>query len=265
VYVQKLHGGIELKKVKILHKSGQEHRDTLIKLFDRFQHRFNIWQVWDDFIYMSATAFSQPCQWVQERENEYLRRINRYPAELQQLFPDMLAEIVMAFEQEGFSDILGELYMMLNLGNHWRGQYFTPYEICLMMAKMSAENPAEEIEKQGYISVSDPACGSGAMLIAFVQNSMECGVNYQRDVLFVGQDVDPVVARMCFISLSLLGCPGYVIVGDVFTQPAVGHVLSPVSNNGSDIWFTPMFFSNTWQYRRLIQQVILIVSIILLS
>jgi type I restriction-modification system DNA methylase subunit len=81
----------------------------------------------------------------------------------------MFAKIVLAFEQEGFSDVLGELYMMLNLGNHWRGQYFTPYEVALMMAKMSGDNPAEEIKREGYISVNDSACGSGVMLNAAAQ------------------------------------------------------------------------------------------------
>lgn len=247
------------RKGIITHKAGQEHRASLMKLIDKFQNQFNIWQVWDDFVYMCAAALSQPCQWVQEREDEYLRRINCYPKDLQQLFPQMLAEMVLAFEQERFRDILGEMYMQLELGNHWRGQFFTPYEICLMMSKMSTNNPAEEIKQNGYISVNDPCCGSGAMFVAFAQNCFEQKVNYQRDVLFVGQDIDPVVARMCFIQLTLLSCPGYVIIGNTFTQPALGHVLSPDINN-SDIWFTPMFFNDIWHYRRMWEQVKAVIS-----
>jgi hypothetical protein len=244
-----------LKKGTIIHKVGQEHRIELMKLINKFQHKFNDWQVWDDLMYFCAAALSQPCQFVQKREDEYLRRIKRYPTDLIELFPQMFAEIVLAFEQEGFADVLGELYMMLNLGNHWRGQYFTPYDVALMMTKMSGDNPVNEIKEKGYISVNDSSCGSGVLLIAAAQNYFENKINYQQNVLFFGQDVDAVVARMCFIQLSLLGCPGYVIIGNSFTQPAIGHVLFPVSNNGSEIWFTPMFFRREWGWRRLWRKV----------
>jgi hypothetical protein len=252
---------LQVKKGKITHKPGQEHRTALIKLLEKFQHQFNIWQVWDDMVYFCAAALSQPCQWVQAREDEYLRRIQRYPKDLQELFPQMLAEIVLAFEQEGFADVLGSMYMDLNLGNHWKGQFFTPYEVALMMAKMSGDNPAEEIKQNGFSSVSDSSCGSGVMLIAAAQNYFDNKVNYQQNVLFVGQDVDSVVALMAFIQMSLLGMPGYVIIGNSFTQPLVGDALFPkigkINENipDADIWFTPMFFTDVWRYRRLWQTI----------
>ena len=244
-----------MRKGKITQKVGQEHRNAMMKLIDKFQNQFNIWQVWDDLMYMSAAALSQPCQWVQAREDEYMRRINRYPENLQPLFPQMFAEIALAFEQEGFNDILGSMYMELELGNHWRGQFFTPYYVCLMMSKIICGNPKGEIKKNGFISVNDPTCGGGAMLIAAAQYCFEQEVNYQKNVLFVGQDIDLVVARMCFIQLSLLGCSGYVIIGNSLTQPATGHVLFPISDDDLDVWYTPMFFSDIWHYRRIFEQV----------
>jgi len=246
--------GEDLRKGVITRKVSQEHRAALMKLFEKFRHQFDVWQVWDDLMYFCAAALAQPCQWVQAREDEYLRRIKRYPKDLQELFPTMFAEIVLAFEWEGFADILGSMYMEMGLGNHRRGQYFTPYEVALMMAKVAGENPTEQIKESGYISINDCACGSGVMLIAFAQNAIDCGVNYQTDVLFVGQDVDAVVARMCFIQLSLLGCAGYVIIGNTFTQPALGHVLMP-STSDSDVWFTPMYFRREWEWRRVWLQV----------
>jgi len=199
--------------------------------------------------YLCSAALSQPFQFVQERENEYLRRINRYPEDLRQLFPQMFSEIVLAFEQERFADILGELYMQLELNNHWRGQFFTPYNVCLMMAKMLSGNPAGEIEKKGFTTVCDPCCGSGAMLIASAQSYYEQNVNYQSDVLFVAQDIDPVVARMCYVQLALTGCPGYVVIGNTFTQPTMGHLLFPKTDG--EIWYTPFFFTDVWQLRKI--------------
>jgi len=238
-----------LKKTNFTRKIGQEHRAELVKLIGKFRYMFSDWQVWDDMTYLCAAAIAQRFQYIQEREDEYLRRINRYPEELRQLFPQMLAEITMAFEQEQFADVLGDLYMEFGLGDHWKGQYFTPYNVCLMMAKMISGNPADKIEKSGFVTVGDTSCGSGAMLIAYAQSFHEQGANYQRDVLFVGQDVDPVVARMAYVQLSLLGCPGYIVIGNTFTQPTIGPPLFPKTDG--DIWYTPMFFRDVWHWRKI--------------
>lgn len=57
------------------------------------------------------------------------------------------------------------------------------------------------------------------MLIAFANVAREHKLNYQRDVLFVAQDIDQTAALMCYIQLSLLGCPAVVIVGDSLAKP----------------------------------------------
>ena len=199
------------------------------------------WQIWQDFVYMTSAALAQPVDFRQEREDEYLRIIGKYSAEEQSRFQQMLSEIVEAFEQEKFADILGELYMQLNMGNKWRGQFFTPYHICHMMAKMAVGNAQDVIDKKGYFSISDPCCGGGAMLIAFAQSCKEQNVNYQRSVLFTAQDIDPVVARMCFIQMALLGMPGSVIIGNSLTMDYENY----------DYWHTPMYFTDVWVQRRL--------------
>jgi type I restriction-modification system DNA methylase subunit len=237
------------------------HRAALIKLFDKFRYMYSAWQVFDDFIYLCAASLAQPVCWVQAREDEYLRRIKAYPKELQELFSTMLAELVMAFEEERFSDILGAIYMDYNFGDNRKGQYFSPYNVCQLMAKMTGENLAEEIKEKGYVPVNDCCCGSGAMLIAFAESAYKQGINYQRHVLFVGQDVDPTVARMGFIQLSLLGCAGYIAIGDSLSNPITGDALLPNTSN-HDVWFMPMFFREEWEWRRLWRQVGKLTSLI---
>ena len=78
------------------------------------------------------------------------------------------------------------------------------------------------------------------MLIAFANVCKERDVNFQRDILFIGQDIDPVVARMCYISMSLLGMAGYVIVGNTLLM----------DTQNWDYWFTPMYFIHGFQWRR---------------
>ena len=105
----------------IVSRVGQEHRRELAKLIKQASYSHATWQVWDDFIYMGAAAIAQPLNWVQSREDEYLRRIKRYDKKTQEMFPLMLAETVMALEQEGLVDVLGGIYMELELMNHWKG------------------------------------------------------------------------------------------------------------------------------------------------
>jgi len=70
----------------------------------------------------------------------------------------MLAELVIAFEEEGFVDVLGDIYMSQNFGDNHKGQYFSPYDVCQLMAKMTSGNLAKQIKEQGYISVNDCCC-----------------------------------------------------------------------------------------------------------
>lgn len=64
---------------------------------------------------------------------------------------------------------------------------------------MSAD---ELLKGKRYISVNDPACGAGAMLIAFANVAKKHGINYQKHVLFVAQDIDRTAAMMCYIQMS---------------------------------------------------------------
>lgn len=49
--------------------------------------------------------------------------------------------------------MLGELFMALGLANEWKGQFFTPYDICRAMAAMNlGEDLKSQIEeKAGYL------------------------------------------------------------------------------------------------------------------
>ena len=207
--------------------------------------------------YMAACSISnavdrQPETW-KAREASYLAAAKAYDKEELNGIAEMLGLTVKALEENPAQDFLGNLYMSLDFGSGWSGQFFTPWHVAEFMAEITfADSPSleEELKTKGFISVNDPACGAGCMLLAFVQACKKRGtVNYQRQVLFTGQDIDRVVAQMCYIQLSLLGCPGYVVVGDTLTRPTCGSALRPVVHPDNEIWFTPMWFSDVWTVR----------------
>ena len=222
------------------------------KLYDQLCYRFNRHEVWQDVIQTIACSISNAVdkRHYDEREALYMRIVQKYGAKEFAIIPKLFGQITLGMEEKLDGDFLGELYMELGLGNKYAGQFFTPYSLCKGMAEVTLEGAfaEDQLKQHGYISVNDCACGAGATLVAAANVLRERGVNYQQDVIFVGQDIDYGTALMCYIQLSLLGCPGYVRIGDTLANPQTGHVL--FGSGESDTWYTPMFFSGPWEYRR---------------
>ena len=184
------------------------------------------------------------------REKEYLRIINSYEKIEQKLFPQMFALLVEELEERPNQDLLGELYMMLQISNKNAGQFFTPYDVCEEMSNLTINRKelGKTVHKKGYASIYDHTCGAGATLISASETCKEMfhKYNYQNHVYFVGQDIDITCVHMCYIQLSLNGLAGYVIHDNSLIKP------EPVlPDDFEKIWFTPMWFNNVWTIRRL--------------
>lgn len=76
-------------------------------------------------------------------------------------------------------------------------------------------------------------------------------INFQTSVLFVAQDIDFLAGMMCYIQLSLMGCPGYVVIDDSISHPITGLILGLIPRDGPNVWYTPMYFRDVWHWRRL--------------
>lgn len=236
------------------HLRDDRQRD-FVRLFDQACRRHSPWTVWADFVVMSAVGISNTVDkdHAVEREKTYMALASKYDRSELECLSRMFAEVVNGLEEDPDQDFLGDLFMALELGNEHKGQFFTPYSVCRMTAKMTYGKDLEaKIDQRGWVSVNDPACGAGALLVAFANECRLQHTNYQTSVLFVAQDIDHIVGCMCYIQLSLLGCPGYVVIGNSLTEPCSGidgDPLIPVP--GDNIWYTPMYFRDAWHYRRL--------------
>lgn len=215
------------------------------------------WEVWQDFIVMSAITIANVVGGPhrESRERQYMDRAKKYSAKELDTFAEMIGEVTMEMDRNPDQDLLGDLFMALGLGNQWKGQFFTPYSVCRVMAGETYRNGLKDkVSKRGWVPVIDPACGAGALLIAFANECRrhENGINYQTSALFIAQDIDFLAGCMCYIQLSLLGCPGYVVIDDTMDHPATSidpRGLIPVDS--SNVWYTPMYFRDVWQHRRL--------------
>ena len=225
------------------------------KVFAKLCNTKSSWQAWSDFVEMTAIAISNQFEIrldvKQQREQRYLEIIGQYSKSEQALFPELVSILVMSLEREPEQDFLGEMFMALELGSHWKGQFFTPYSVCKMMAKVNVnmDDAKGKIEQQGYISINDPACGAGATLIA-ARNQMALHGIGSTEAFFIGQDIDRTAAMMCYIQLSLLGCAGYVVIADTLIHPITGPMLWPNITEHHDVWFMPLNFTDpVWALR----------------
>lgn len=217
-------------------------KKEFLDIFKTLCYCRSAWQVWDDVIAAMACSLSNAADRTpgryEQREKEYEQCIKRLGSveELSKL----MAIVVMALDENSEQDFLGEMFMNLDLGNHWKGQHFTPYSICKCMAEMEIGAETEEnLKQKEYIAVSDPACGAGATLIAAANVFRGKRINYHNQVLFVAQDIDRIAGLMCYIQLSLLGCPGYVVIANTLSNPIVGTSLLPIEKEEQEFWYTP--------------------------
>lgn len=229
----------------------KESQKVLTDDFYKLSRNRSGWEVWQDFVLFMGCAISNTVDMAnrEQREQMYMERAKRYTPEEMNLFAAMYAAVVEALEANPKQDYLGNLFMLLDLGNSWKGQFFTPYHVCQAMAEVTLENVKAEVEERGYISVADSCCGAGATLIAAANTIADKKVNYQQHVLFVGQDIDFTAVMMCYVQLSLLGCPGYVKWGNALSDPLLD--VEPTTEN---IWYTPFYFADVWHWRRIWKQ-----------
>jgi len=214
---------------------------TIAQLVNQLGYRHSSWQVFADFVEMGATACSNAVDLAQReaRETRYMEVVKRYQPEEVQRFPEMLATLVSDLEAEP-EDVLGKTYHELELHNKWSGQYFTPFPLCRAMAKMiigDAADVQERIAERGFLTAAEPACGSGAMIIALSLELKEQGVNYQQQFHVTAVDVDAKCVHMTYLQLALLHIPAVVVHGNSLSLEEYGR------------WYTPAHIMNGWNYR----------------
>lgn len=200
----------------------KEFQDTIKQL----SYSRHSWQVWEDFCEMAAISISNAMCYSEKREEQYMHIVGRYDSKEVMLFPRLLALTTEALEGE-YQDFLGQQFMSLDMGSKWHGQFFTPYSICRMMAEMTFD--ISQFEKKGIVTVNEPACGGGAMIIAICEYLKEKRINFQHRLRVICQDISAVAAHMCYIQLSLLGCPAQVLIGNSLKVEYHSKYITPMA------------------------------------
>lgn len=213
----------------------------IIKFIEKSAYKVNTGKLISDVFECGALAISNLVDKTQydAREQRYLQIINQYAKSEQNLISEIFAQIFalcssVTYDDGVFDDYLGELFMKCNQGNDRTGQFFTPYHISKLMAKISFTK--NDIERDEIITINDCCCGGGGLLIAaldVLQN--DYGVNYARNCYMDAGDIDARCVHMTYLALSLAGVPAIIKHQNALTRELWS------------VWRTPAFM---FQYPR---------------
>lgn len=126
-----------------------------------------------------------------------------------------------------YCDFLGDVFMELELGNKWAGQFFTPYHVCSLMAELTFNK--NDFADGKVITLNEPAVGGGAMVIAYCEMLLKNDINFQRQLKVICQDVDYTAMCMCYIQLSIIGCNATVVHANTITMEEWGRFETPMA------------------------------------
>jgi type I restriction-modification system DNA methylase subunit len=178
------------------------------KILGNISRQNDFRRTFDSFVRMAAC-----CLAAQTREPEYLEEAKRWEKSDLELLSQALGALVLEMEAKPFEDVLGGYYMEFALsskGQQWTGEFHTPKHVCSLMAKMTAGD-LEALPADRPITVCEPACGAGAMILALAE---VCPPEIRRRLRVTAIDINRTACDMTFINTTLWGIPTRVIHGN---------------------------------------------------
>ena len=214
----------------------EEARRRFITVFGDTARNLRRWEVFGDFITLAASELDM----ARIRTPENIERSREICAKYSESdicnLHELFGLMVCALEAK-FHDFLGAIFMELELGDDRNGQYFTPYNVQSLLARLLMPDIDETIRREGFVTVSDPASGAAGMIVAYAELLLEAGYNPSEQMFGSCIDIDPIAADMAFIQLSLLGIPAEVVTGNALTMQF------------NRVRYTPVYYINNFEKR----------------
>lgn len=205
-------------------------RKQFIKAFDRLAHHRERHDVLADFLEMATCAIRKktlpPGPDADAIEERYMAVVKRHRPEDVRAMPELLGITAIAV-QEGGCDFLGQVVVELELPNQHMGQFFTPYDVSRMMAEMTFDTVDEIIAEQGFVTVLEPACGAGGMIVAAADVLEARGFDIGRQLYVDGTDISPMCFRISYLQASLRGIPATIRRGNTLSRETFEHAITP--------------------------------------
>ena len=180
-----------------------------------------------------------------KREERYLQIIRGYRPAQQKSIVDIFGKIFallssVVYDNGRFNDNLGEIFMSCGLINKRTAQFFTPYSASVLAARINIDETLvkEKTADDGILTINDPCCGGGGMLIAALEVLKNLGVNYARNCFMEANDVDLRCVHMTYLQLALAGVPAIVRHQNTLTRECWS------------VWYTPAYLFQYLRFRK---------------
>ena len=121
-----------------------------------------------------------------------------------------------------FFDLFGHLYeqmFLLKSKASSNGQFFTPDDLCRLMADITESKNEEEETKSGLIMVNDCACGSARTLLAHFMAKTSKYHSLAGKYYYEAADIDLPTCKMAACNMMIHGMQGKVVCQDQLLLP----------------------------------------------
>jgi hypothetical protein len=207
-----------------------EYRKQFIKAFESLARHRERHDVFTDFLEMAVCAIRKktmpPGPEADGIEAQYMAVVGRNQPEDVRAIPRLLGITALAV-QDGGCDFLGQVAGDLELVTGHMGQFFTPYDVSRMMAEMTLDTVDEVIAEQGFVTVQEPACGAGGMIIAAADVIQRKGFDIGTQLYVEAIDISPMCFRMSYLQASLRGIPATIRRGNTLSLEMFDHAVTP--------------------------------------
>ena len=189
----------------------QDYKKEIVKILDHFSYRKSRIDVFKDaceFDALTIACLFDPFK--KDMRNKRRQEIlDVYTGQDKSVFNNICDKIIEMLSNmlDDFQDYLGEIFMNIQAGNKRNGQFFTPYHVANFMAKVQfVEKPSTE----KIITISEPCCGSGVLMIAVADTLNEYQHNYAQHAVVVASDIDIACVHMAYLQIAFCGMPAIV-------------------------------------------------------
>ena len=187
-----------------------------------FSGKYSPYTIFNDWVTMMGLSFANACTFpkgeiYQNREEWYISIFRKYDQAEFDAFAEMTAFLTEALEEE-ITDVLGSVFMLSGAGSDCLGQFFTPFHLSELNARIALDKMDLTEDK---LTINEPSSGGGGMIIAVAKVLRDMGIDYQLKMKVVAQDLDWMGVFMSYVQFSLLGIDAIVAQGDTLMEPYV--------------------------------------------
>ena len=224
----------------------KDFTDVLSQTVKVTRGRISERDVFRDFIVLSALQISALTDPVHPKRTKLLGKLLESYEKAEQdalfhTFHKLVQTITQNTETGIYQDLFNVPYMECCTVKHSLKQDFSPSGVGNLIGQLVFEGHPE-LQPEGYMTLNDPTCGSGTLLLEAVGRFASKGFNPSEQLVIQASDVDAYCAQMTYIQLSLYGIPAVVIQGEVIAMEEYDRWYTPAYLWGKWVWRAPMPF-----------------------